>query len=411
MPKGLLILYACLVSCCLQAQNPSGMIVPADSLMKYRDTSGQRDIIEVLLDLTHIRIKKPPHVDGKKVYYSLLPLGTSVPGGGTALITATTAGFYLGPRNTTSLSTVTFSPSTNFQGQWNIPFHGNIWSPNNTWNYSGDVRLTVYPQYTWGPGGNRPNDDKILIRYTYLRLYLNPLKRIKPFLFAGLGYAMDYHIDIRTDDDYDTISLQKFTGYRYGTAEHSNSFSSGVTFNLLYDARNNPINPLPGWYWNIVYRVNPRFMGSDNLWHSIYADVRKYIPFSKTKQNMLALWSFFWTALGDHTPYLDLPAIGQDPYQRSGRGIYPGHYTGQTLYYLEAEYRRDITSDGLLGFVVFSNVNTVTEPHTDRFSYLHPAVGAGLRVKFNKHSGTNITMDVATSKGRTAFYLGLGEVF
>jgi len=78
MPKGLLILCACLVSCCLQAQNPSGMIVPADSLMKYRDTSGQRDIIEVLLDLTHIRIKKPPHVDGKKVYYSLLPLGTSI---------------------------------------------------------------------------------------------------------------------------------------------------------------------------------------------------------------------------------------------------------------------------------------------------------------------------------------------
>jgi len=53
----------------------------------------------------------------------------------------------------------------------------------------------------------------------------------------------------------------------------------------------------------------------------------------------------------------------------------------------------------------------VTEPHTDRFSYLHPAVGAGLRIKFNKHSGTNVTLDVATSKGRTAIYIGLGEVF
>ena len=126
---------------------------------------------------------------------------------------------------------------------------------------------------------------------------------------------------------------------------------------------------------------------------------------------MLAIWSYFWTSLGNKTPYLDLPAIGQDPYQKSGRGIYPGHYTGQTLYYLEAEYRRDITNDGLLGFVVFSNVNAVTEPSTDRFSYLHPAVGTGLRVKFNKHSGTNITLDIATSKGRTAFYVGLGEAF
>jgi hypothetical protein len=409
MVKGIVFLCACLISFSLYAQNPSGMIVPADSLMKYQDTSGQRDIIGVISKAFNIHIKKPPKVDGKRVYYSLIPIGSSVPGGGTALITATTAGFYLGPRKTTNLSSVTFSPSTNFQGQWNIPFHANIWSPNNSWNYSGDVRLTFYPQYTWGPGGDRPDNDRILIRYSYIRLYQNALKRIKPYLFAGLGYAMDYHINIRTEND--TISLRKFTGYEHGTGSHGNSFSSGLTFNLLYDARNNPINPIPGWYWNVIYRANPTFLGSDDFWHSLYLDARKYIPFSKNKQNMLALWSYFWTALGNKTPYLDLPAIGQDPYQKSGRGIYPGHYTGQTLYYLEAEYRRDITRDGLLGFVVFSNVNAVTEPNTDRFSYLHPSVGTGLRVKFNKHSGTNITLDIATSKGRTAFYMGLGEAF
>ena len=409
MTKGFIFLCVCLISYSLHAQNPSGSILPADSSMKYNDTSGQRDLLGILADFTHIHIKKPPSVAGKRVYYSLLPLGTSVPGGGTALITSTTAGFYLGDRKTTNLSSVTFSPSTNFQGQWNIPFHSNIWSPNNAWNYSGDIRLTVYPQYTWGPGGNRPDSDRILIRYTFIRLYMNALKKIRPYLFAGIGYDLDYHINIRTD--VDTLSLQKFARYNYGTVNHSNSFSSGLTFNLLYDARNNPINPLPGWYWNAVYRINPTFLGSDNFWQSIYLDARKYIPFSRKGQNVLALWSFFWTSLGNKTPYLDLPAIGQDPYQRSGRGIYPSHYMGQTLYYLEAEYRRDITADGLLGFVVFSNVNAVTEPSTDRFSYLHLAAGAGLRVKFNKYSGTNITLDVAHSKGRTAFYIGLGEVF
>jgi hypothetical protein len=387
------------------------MILPADSTIKYQDTSHQKDIIGVFLDVTKIKVKKPPTVKGKRVYYSLLPIGTSVPGGGAAFVTATTAGFYLGPRHTTNLSTITFSPSTNFAGQWNIPFHANIWSPENNWNYSGDLRLSVYPQYTWGLGGVRANEDKILIRYTYIRLYLNPLKRIGTSLFAGIGYAMDYHIDIRTDDDYDSISLQKFTGYPYGTASHSNSFSSGLTFNLLYDARNNPINPLPGWYWNIVYRANPKFLGSDDFWHSLYLDARKYIPFSRTRQNMLAIWSYFWTSLSETTPYLDLPAIGNDPYNRSGRGIYAGRYMGKSLYYLEAEYRRDITPNGLLGFVLFSNINTVTVPRTGNFSPFHPAGGGGLRVKFNKNSGTNITLDVGTSKGRTAFYIGLGEVF
>src|SRR5258707_6863869 len=102
MRKGILVLCACMVTCCIHAQNPSGMIVPADSIMKYRDTSGQRDLIGIVLKATHIHIKKPPTVDGKRVYYSLLPLGTSVPGGGIALITATTAGFYMGGRTTTN---------------------------------------------------------------------------------------------------------------------------------------------------------------------------------------------------------------------------------------------------------------------------------------------------------------------
>jgi hypothetical protein len=38
-------------------------------------------------------------------------------------------------------------------------------------------------------------------------------------------------------------------------------------------------------------------------------------------------------------------------------------------------------------------------------------VGAGLRVKFNKHSGTNVCVDVAGSKGYWAVYLYLGEAF
>jgi surface antigen Omp85-like protein len=404
----LLVVVLCLLPCCLWAQNPTGMISPPDSIMKYRDTTGQRDLIGIAFRVSHIHPKKPT-VDGRRVYYSLIPLSTSVPGGGTALVTATTAGFYLGPRRSTYLSNITFSPSTNFIGEFNFPFHSNIWSKGNTWNYSGDTRFTIFPLYTWGLGGDGPESHKLLIRYSYLRLYQNALKRIKPYLFAGLGYNMDYRINIRAIPD--TIDFSKFAGYNYGTANHSNSFSSGVTFNLLYDSRNNPINPLPGFYGNIVFRVNPRFLGSDDQWESLYLDFRKYISFQDNEQNVLAIWTYFWTAIGNKTPYLDLPSIGWDANQRSGRGIYTGRYAGQSLYYLETEYRRDISADGLFGFVVFSNVNTVTEPGTNRFSYLHPAAGAGLRVKFNKHSGTNVAIDLARSKERTEFYLNLGEAF
>jgi hypothetical protein len=391
------------------AQNPTGTLVPPDKLVE--DTTGQRDIIGIALKLARIHIKKPPKVAGQRVYYSIVPLGGSVPGGGEALITSTNAAFELGNPKTTFLSNVTFSPSTNLKGEWNFPFRSNVWSAENKWNFGGDYRVTFYPQYTWGLGGNTAPSNSILVQYTYVRFYQNALWRIahKPFLFAGLGYALDYHINIHPEND--TVNLAKFTGYLYGTANHSNSFSSGLTLNLLYDSRNNALNPLPGWYYNIVARVNSKVLGSQQNWYSMYFDARKYISFSPSTWNVLAFWSYLWTTLGSHAPYLDLPAITWDANQRSGRGFYPSRYTGQTLWDFETEYRRSITRDQLLGFVVFASMNSVTQPETGDFAYLHAAAGAGLRIKFNKHSGTNLCLDVAASKGYWAIYLGLGEAF
>ncbi|HSC37312.1 MAG TPA: BamA/TamA family outer membrane protein [Chitinophagaceae bacterium] len=382
------------------------MINPPDSL--NRDTSGQKDLVEILLRATHIHIKKPPQVRGQRIYYSLLPIGTNVPGGGRALVTSTQVGFYLGDRHTTYLSNITFSPSTNFKGQFVLPFRSNIWTPDNAWNFNGDTRFSIFPQFTWGLGGEHDR-DKQLMRYSYLRFYHSALKRIKPYLFAGVGYDLDYHIGIHPD--VDSVDLRKFAGYNNGIGNHVSSFSSGITLNLLYDTRNNPFNPLPGFYYNAVYRVNPQFLGSNNWWHSLYLDARKYIPLSSRGQNVLAAWTYLWTTLGSSPPYLDLPGIKQDPYERSGRGFYPGRYSGKSLFYLETEYRRDITANGLLGFVVFANLNSVTEPGTRQFAYVHPAVGTGLRIKFNKLTRTNMCIDYGVSKGYSAVYFSLGEAF
>ncbi len=407
--RGFLLSVFFLLSFSALAQNPAGMINPA-STTDVIDTLGQRDLIGIGIKFFHLHPKGPPHVDGKRVYFSLLPLSTSVPGGGNALVTSTQVGFYLGDRKSTYLSNITFSPSINLRGQFNLPFHSNIWSAGNAWNsYQGDTRFSIYPQYTWGLGANQPEDHKILIRYQYVRLYQNALKRIEPYLFAGIGYNMDLNIGIRTDND--TVSLQKFTGYNYGTANHSTSFSSGITLNLLYDTRNNSINPLPGTFFNIIYRVNPQLLGSNTNWHSLYLDARKYFSFSPVGQNVLAFWSYFWTTLGSNAPYLNLPAVGWDPNQRSGRGFYPGRYTGKSLYYAESEYRRDITTDGLFGFVVFGELATAIEPHTAEFERVHLATGTGLRIKFNKRSASNVGIDFRFSRAYNTVSIELGEAF
>jgi hypothetical protein len=139
--------------------------------------------------------------------------------------------------------------------------------------------------------------------------------------------------------------------------------------------------------------------------------LREYISLNKKWHNVLAFWSFLWTAPATGVPFLDLPSIGWDPYQRSGRGIQQNRYRGSTLIDFETEYRRDITQNGLFGFVVFANMNTVTEPVSHHLSSLHPAGGTGLRVKLNKHSATNIGFDFGISQDNTSYYISLGEAF
>jgi hypothetical protein len=140
--------------------------------------------------------------------------------------------------------------------------------------------------------------------------------------------------------------------------------------------------------------------------------VRKYISITHTgPKNILAFWSYYWTSLTPGTPYLNLPSIGMDPYQRSGRGIEQSRYRGQRLFYYETEFRRDITRNGLFGFVLFANVNSVTQPISNKFVYWHPAGGGGFRIKFNKKTDTNIAIDYGFSKNYSAFSLNLGEAF
>jgi len=382
---------------------------PVDTTNVFIDTTQQKDLLDIGNKLLKIKPRKYPKHYQKEVYFSILPLSSNVPGASKALVTSTTAGFYLGPRRTTYLSGVTFAPYFNLKGRYGLPIHSSIWLQNNTYNIQGDTRFLVYPEATWGLGSGQPENQNILVNYDYIRFYQAFLKRITPYLYAGIGYDADYYININASGP---VSLADFTGYSYGTAQNSNSFSSGVTFNLLYDSRQNVFNPIPGAYTNIIYRDNTHILGSDNNSQSVYIDLRKYVSLSNLSlKNQLDFWVYYWTTLGTGTPYLNLPSIGMDPYQRSGRGIEQNRYRGEALAYFETEYRRDITVNGLLGFVVFANINSASQPNSHQFAYLNPAGGAGLRIKFNKKSGTNICIDYGVSKGYSDINLALGEAF
>ncbi|EDM34709.1 hypothetical protein PBAL39_14169 [Pedobacter sp. BAL39] len=400
------ILFIFLMPYALCAQNARNMM-PHNNVVK--DTANQTDLIDVAKLMFRISPKPIKPKEHSKLYFSVLPVSNALPGGvGNTLVTSTTAGMYLGPKATTNLSTASFAPYWNLHNRFGLPLRTRIWLRDNSWLFQGDTRFLVYPQNTWGLGSSG-NADRILLDYNYIRFYQSALKRITPYFFAGIGYNLDYHFNMKSDKP--NLNLIQHTGYKYGTSE--NSFSSGISLNLLYDTRNNSINPMPGCYANLIYRVNPVMMGSNSTWRSMYLDLRKYVslnPAKPNQQNTLAFWSYFWTALDSKTPYLDLPSLGWDPSNRSGRGFAQNRYRGRSLLYFESEFRRDITEDGFLGFVVFANVTTLTGTGS-MFQTWHPAAGSGLRIKLNKGSNTNFGIDYGISKGYSGMNLTLGEAF
>lgn len=401
-----LLFTLCLFGNSLFAQNAADLI-PQNNVVK--DTAHQMDLLDVYKKWFKLPERKVKPRSDNKFYYTWDPLGSAPTSSGNALVTSTTANIYLGPRETTSLSSVNFAPYLNFKGRFGLPLRSTVWLKDNTWNIRGDIRFLVYPQYTWGLGSSHSYAEQTLIDYKYIRFYQSALKRVNAHLFVGLGYDLDYHFNIKNGDS--GVNLQAFTGYPYGLS--GNSFSSGITANLLYDKRNRNIYPFPGVFLNIVYRVNPTFLGNNSFWQSLFVDLRKYIlmnPSKPSQQNTLSFWSYLWTTLYSNTPYLDLPSTGWDEYNRSARGFDQNRYRGKALYYFETEYRRDITQNGLFGFVVFSNINTVSGSGTF-FTSWHPAAGAGVRIKFSKGYNTNFDADYAFSKGYQAVIFNFSEAF
>lgn len=391
----------------LKAQNPPDLI-PGNNALK--DTANQKDLMDVYKEIDKHPLKPPKNRHPEhKVYFTINPLANTPTSSGNALVTSTTANVYLGPQATTFLSVANFAPYFNFNRRFGLPLRSSIWLKDNAWNIQGDIRFLVYPQYTWGLGTAHTNEEKKWVNYNYIRFYQAALKRVRNHLFVGLGYDLDYHFNIEGDSG---VNLQKFTGYPYGLS--GNSLSSGITFNFLYDTRNRNVYPFPGTFLNIVYRVNPGFLGNIHSWESVFVDVRKYFQLNTSakpdQQNTIAFWSFLWLNTNSGTPYLDFPSTGWDEYNRSARGFDQNRYRGNSLYYFETEYRRDITNNGLLGFVVFSNINTVSGSGT-MFTSWHPAAGIGLRVKYDKASNSNFAVDYAFSKGFQIILFNFSETF
>jgi len=314
---------------------------------------------------------------------------------------------FTSPDPAQNISVIITTPQYTQYKQVIIPVVANLWTKGNRYNIQTDWRYYNYSADNFGLGGYSPAQADDRLSYAYLRLYQTVMRQIVPNLSVGIGYALDYHW--RIQDENNTPQLNDDFAHYSATTQ---TVSSGPTFSVQYTTRRNPNNPQKGFFGNISVRPNLRALGSDHNWQSILADFRTYIPFPRNSRNILAFWNMNWLSFGGQAPYLDLPSTGWDTHSNMGRGYTQGRFRGRNLIYLETEYRVPLLNNGLIGGVVFANVQALSDWPTNRFDRLLPAGGLGLRIKVNKHSNLNFAFDYAVGiDGSRGVFLNLGEVF
>jgi hypothetical protein len=321
-----------------------------------------------------------------------------------------------------------------------ITAKANTFFKGDAWNMLTDFRYFINSQPTYGLGtgpqsakpvgsggvdyeGNpyQAIPDAQMMEFNYLRVHNTLMKRYQDSrFFFGLGYHLDHHSKIQDNLlNLDTIPQIITSHYGYSTLKGFNPKEytlSGVSFNFLYDSRDNPVNPYSGRYAFANIRVNPEFLGSTQNSSLLWLEYRDYLHLSQERpRHLIGLWTYGSFQTSGTSPYMDLPAVGWDQFGRSGRAYTQGRFRGQDLIYTELEYRVPLQRNKeMFGAVAFVNGTTATnrDANINLYEYLDIGYGLGLRVMIMKKTRANLSLDYAWGKyGAQGFYFGLNEAF
>jgi hypothetical protein len=370
-----------------------------------------------------------------KSYISVLPVIGYAPANGFLIGGVLSLSKLLAPAPT-KLSSGMLNFQITTKNQFIINARSKIYSKDNEWFLQGDWRMMFFTQPTYGLGINNSGGNEYLLainnmpenepplaepmKFNYLRIYEDVVRRLgNSKFYAGLGLAYDYHfkiVDEKLNTDSTSESYYITNHYAYSTKynfDPEKYYTAGFNLDVLTDERDNIANPYKGYYASLTLRENPKWSRSAQQSLMASYDVRYYLSLSKTRPSkVLAFWSTGAFKLNGNVPYLALPSIGWDTYNRGGRGYIQGRYRGLSLLYIETEFRFPITNNGFVGGVAFLS-NTFAESTTQKLFYkAAPAAGGGIRLKMDKAARVNLTVDLAYGLDKSSgIYFGMQEAF
>ncbi|MBS1918684.1 MAG: hypothetical protein JST17_00360 [Bacteroidetes bacterium] len=411
------LLLFCLFHIIVSAQD-----APIDSAL-YKNEKDIKDIVHKLFKSKQAGTIK----NDNKFQYALLPAIGYTSNTGFAIALGANAVFNINgtQKESNVLASITY---TQFS-QVIFPFQVNVWSKNDRFNFILDSRYINYPSSAYGLRGRSKLDSGYSINFNWLKIHPSVLTKISKNFYGGVGLFYDYFWKIK-EVGIPVVPITTYNPLGIATAfEHyvkkknpaPHETAVGPAFKLLFDSRDNPVNAWKGFFASLLFHPSFKNWGSDTSWSSLIIDVRKYISFSHIKENVLAFWGYYWENF-EKSSFLLLPSSGWDDSWNTGRGYSQGRYRGKIMRYLETEYRFQIMRNGILGAVIFSNLqNFPNELYTSYSKYrgrknvmvTSLGYGMGLRVKFNKFSRTNMAIDTGFGQDfpKPWIAVNLGEVF
>lgn len=382
--------------------------------------AGQVDIKDVIKNLFHSKSRPKDTItifgNPQNLSVSILPGISYNPANGVIFGVSTSLSKYFGSTTDTKISALNAAVSVTTEKQLKISVQSIINTHKNNWSLQGDWRFWKYSQNTYGLGTQTVPQDAEQMEFNFIRFNENVLKKIIPNCYIGIGYSLEAYSDITTLDSSDNFLYPNYNNtFSAANGYDSTTYvSSGFVLNLDYDSRDNPINPYKGIYADVKYYNYKKFFGSSQDWENIYYEFRAFQSVTKDNSYILAFWTLGSIGVNNAGPYMSLPAVGWDKYNTTGRGYIQGRFRGNDYLYAGFENRIRLTKNGLLGMVLFVNVESASNKsqNVKLLDFIEPAGGVGIRIKFDKYSRTNLCVDFGIGRyGSNGVFMNIGEFF
>ncbi|SEA56752.1 hypothetical protein SAMN05192529_1292 [Arachidicoccus rhizosphaerae] len=340
----------------------------------------------------------------KKNTFFPFPVASMSPETGLEYGVAALYSFYLEKEDTaTRVSTINIMATHTTHNQSKAKIVSDVWSRDNQYHYSSELRYWDFPYSFYGIGANTWKSDKESINEKRARLTLAVDKQLAKNYYAGLETGFEYFKNSGTDPD-GIYSANQYFGKSGGKRIYFGVRQS-------YDSRDKVTYTTKGLYGNLRADYTPGFFSGEQYtgWQMAF-DGRYFTPL--TDKVVLALNGVYEGIYGSQVPFYMMSQLGGE---NTMRGYYQGRFRDKNMATMQAEIKyRFVPRFALVGF---GGAGTVFGDQPLTIHHFKPNYGAGIRYFFDLNKDLSLRIDYGFGEKRagegrlSGFYFSMDEAF